>query len=238
MHPKKSKRRDQVIAGGQSHAPKPTFDPAALAERAGCQKEAFRKFATSDVLFLIGPAGTGKTHVATKLAWDMLSSGQAESVIITRPAVGCGNKTMGYLPGDAKEKMKPWLAPFQDVLASIVGSGTLAAKALDQFESLSLEFVRGRTFHKCVAILDEGQNASIDDIRTYLTRLGWGGKIIVCGDPGQSDIAGGGIHLDIIADEMEKEGAAVVRFPDSAIVRHPFIANIERVFRRIKGVKK
>ena len=226
-----------MIAGGQSHAPKPTFDPAALAERAGCQKEAAEKFEKYDVLFLIGPAGCGKTHIATKLAWLRLSHDIARSVVVTRPAVGCGNKTGGFLPGDSKEKNRPWLMPFLDCLRTIVGSS--AEKTLDSFESLSLEFVRGRTFDRCVAILDEAQNASVDEIRAYLTRIGMGGKIIICGDPGQSDILGGGPHLTIIAEELSKEGVAgVVDFPDSAIVRHPIIATIEKVFRKIKGVKK
>jgi phosphate starvation-inducible PhoH-like protein len=233
---KRKDRREFTKLEGAADSQRPP-NPKELAERAGYQDIATKLFEKYDVLFLIGPAGTGKTFAATRLAWQRLATEQARSVIITRPAVGCGNKTGGYLPGDAKEKMRPWTMPFLDCLRGIVGSA--AEKTLDQFESLSLEFCRGRTFDRCVAILDEAQNASIEEIRAYLTRIGYGGKIIVCGDPGQSDIPGGGPHLELIADELEREGAAgVVKFPDSAIVRHPLIAKIEQVFRKIKGVKK
>jgi phosphate starvation-inducible PhoH-like protein len=581
------------LAGGGALPPQSV---AAAAERAGCQREAADKFHRHDILFLIGPAGCGKSHVATQMALRQMESGQARSVIVTRPPIGCGNKTMGYLPGTQSDKMRPWISPFLDVLRTLVG--TAAEKTLDSFEPLPLEHTRGRsqptdelvltptgfkpmgslvigsrvigsdgkacnvtgvfpqgeldvyrvsfsdgtsvecsadhlwsttnkkqrdrrsrptvrttaemmedlfylvpkreyrqyryeipmaapvnfesrgplpldpyllgallgdgsmhrtacvtiasadeemaqfveeslpvgvklssaeirtdfcpkyrltsgakkrsavksalgelgllgtvsttkfipevykyagveqrisllrglmdtdgcvwsshgsvrvqfystsntlaedvkflveslggtasvrrrdygegdshhfrgrdvthnhpmyvleiktsinpfrlarkaekftpshgrrfvrsielagrkpcqcisvdaadslyvtrnfivthnTFDRCVAILDEAQNASIDEIRAYLTRIGVGGKVLVCGDPGQSDIAGGGPHLDLIADELEKEGVVgVVRFPDSAIVRHPLIATIEKVFRRIKGTKK
>lgn len=235
MHPKKSKRRDQVIAGGQSHAPKPTFDPAQLADRAGCQKEAMQKIEEHDILFLIGSAGSGKTWAATTIARRRLLTKQVERVVVTRPAVECGGEKLGFLPGEVGNKMHMWLLPFLDVMRAEL-KGTLAEKELASFECVPLAFIRGRTLGDCVAILDEAQNATVQQLRAYLTRIGHKGKLIIVGDPGQSDLAGGGPHLSVLATEMEKRGlAGVVRFPPSAVCRHPLIEGIEKLFTEIQS---
>lgn len=230
MHPKKSKRRDQVIAGGQSHAPKPTFDPAALAERAGCQKEAAEKIEEHDIIFLLGSAGTGKTHCAVSMARRRLLTNQISRIIVTRPAVECGGEKLGFLPGEMNNKMLPLLLPLLDVMRGEL-KGNLAEKELASFEVVPLAYVRGRTWSDCVAILDEAQNATMQQLRAYLTRIGHKGKVLIVGDPGQSDLAGGGPHLSLLAAEMEKRGlAGVVKFPPGAVCRHPLIEGIERLF--------
>lgn len=227
MSKNKQTRQKQVKSSGES--PLPPVGVAAAAERAGCQREAIDKFARHDILFLIGSAGTGKTFISVNLAMKAMAEGWSERVVVSRPAVECGGEKHGFMPGDLGPKMAMWLLPFQDVLRSLVG--TAAEKTLAQFEVVPLAYIRGRTISKAVGILDEAQNATVPQLRAFLTRIGHQGKLVVCGDPNQSDIAGGGPHLTLIAEEMERRGlAGVVRFPDSAIVRHPLIAGIERLF--------
>jgi phosphate starvation-inducible PhoH-like protein len=233
---KKRPGREPVkLAGGGSGAD-PNHPAAKLAARAGSQAEAFRVMQENSITFLLGPAGTGKSYSATQFAWRMLSTNQAQRVVVTRPAVSCGGEQLGYLPGELNSKMHVWLLPFQDVLRNIVGE--VAEKTLACFEVLPLAYCRGRTLDNCVAILDECQNATLTQLRAYLTRVGHGGKLLIVGDPGQSDLAGGGQHLNILADEMEKRGlAGVVRFPASAVVRHPLIQGIERLFEDMRAKK-
>lgn len=172
---------------------------------------------------------THNTHVSTAIARRRLLTNQVSRVVVTRPAVECGGERLGFLPGEVGNKMHVWLLPFQDVMRQELG--TLAEKELASFEVVPLAFIRGRTLSDCVAILDEAQNATVQQLRAYLTRIGHRGKLLVVGDPGQSDLAGGGPHLSILADEMEKRGlAGVVRFPPSAVCRHPLIEGIEKLF--------
>ena len=187
-------------------------------------------------MFLLGQAGTGKTFVATKAAYQRLQTNQVERVVVSRPAVECGGEKLGFLPGEMGNKMHVWLMPFVDVLRNIVGE--FADRTLAQFDVVPLAFVRGRTFSNCVAILDEAQNATVQQLRAFLTRIGHNGKIIVVGDPGQSDLLHGGDHLSMVAMEMEKRGlAGVVRFPPCAVVRHPLIQGIEKLFTDMRAKK-
>lgn len=219
--------------GGEHPALKPTFDPAALADRAGCQKLARELIERHDILFLLGSAGSGKTFVSIEMARRRLVAGQIERVVVSRPAVECGGEKLGFIPGEVGNKMALWMLPFQDVLRPLLG--TQAEKELASFEVVPLAFIRGRTLGHCVAVLDEAQNATLQQLRAFLTRIGPGGKLLVVGDPGQSDLAGGGRHLSILADEMERRGlAGVVRFPPSAVCRHPLIAGVEKLFEDMK----
>lgn len=203
---------------------------AKVAERAGYQAVAAKLIQQHPIVFLLGPAGCGKTWVATSAACRAVQLGHVSRVIVTRPAVECGGERLGFVPGEMTNKMHGWLLPFADVLRNVTGV-VIPDKTLASFEAVPLGMVRGRTFSDCVAVLDEAQNASIQQLRAYLTRIGEGGKLIICGDPGQSDLPGGGPHLTLIADEMEKRGlAGVVRFPPSAVVRHPLIQGIEQLF--------
>jgi phosphate starvation-inducible PhoH-like protein len=226
---KKLNRRE--VSHPASVVPRPSFDPAALADRAGCQKEAAEKIERHDIVFLLGSAGTGKTWSAVNLARRRLLTNQVERIVVSRPAVECGGERLGFLPGEIGNKMLMWLLPFADVIRSDPAVGSHAEKELSSYECVPLAFIRGRTLSRCVAILDEAQNATMQQLRAFLTRIGHGGKLLVVGDPGQSDLPGGGPHLSLLASEMEKRGlAGVVRFPPSAVCRHPLIQGIETLF--------
>lgn len=226
---KKNKRHDPVKGVGEPSLLKPAFDPEKLADRAGCQNLARELIERHDILFLLGSAGSGKTFVSVDMARRRLVANQIERVIVSRPAVECGGEKLGFIPGEVGNKMMMWLLPFADVLRPLLGSS--AEKEMNSFEVVPLAFIRGRTLDRCVAILDEAQNATMQQLRAFLTRIGPGGKLLVVGDPGQSDLHGGGPHLEILADAMERRGlAGVVRFPPSAVCRHPLIEGIEKLF--------
>jgi phosphate starvation-inducible protein PhoH and related proteins len=218
------KAQDQVEKPPQS-----PVNPATSGTRNAAQREAIRVFSERDILFLIGPAGSGKTHAAVALAYSALLAGVIENVIVTRPVVECDNEKLGHLPGDIAEKFHPWLMPFQDVLRTIIGKG--AGKVLASFETCPLAYVRGRTFSHCVAILDEAQNASMNQLKAYLTRIGEGAKMVICADPDQSDRVGCGQRILDLAVQLDKAGvASLVRFTPDMIVRSPHIAKILKVF--------
>ncbi len=184
-------------------------------------------FRVFDILFLIGPAGTGKTHAAVSLAL------QSERVVITRPAVELDGERLGYLPGGPDEKLHPFMLPVLDVLRTQLGI-VEANKRFKAFEVCPLAFIRGRTLSDCVAILDEAQNATRAQRKTYLTRLGRGGKMIISGDPSQSDIRGGGkVFLEEVAELVRAGMAGVVRFDQSMQQRSPLLEGIENVYAKL-----
>lgn len=147
------------------------------------QRKAVTLFQRSDVLFLLGGAGSGKTHVAVALALLAVAERRADKVVLLRPTVECG-ETLGYIPGGVDEKLAPWLGPVGDVL----GNMTWAARSTLPIEATALQFIRGRTLSRCVGILDEAQNATREQLVAFLTRLGRDGKLIVAGDPSQNDL--------------------------------------------------
>lgn len=226
-----SKQRKTRRQGEQDAPVSASPPPAVVIARSNSQVEALEKSKSNDIMFLVGPAGSGKTWVAMKIAWEMLKFGKAESIIITRPIVPCGGKDkLGFQPGDLKAKFMNYVMPFRDVLNDIVGVKA-SPQVLDSFEWLPLDFVRGRTLKNCVAIMDEAQNAEEDELRAFLTRIGENGKLILCGHPKQCDLRCGGQHFLDIASDLEKaKSAAVVHFSESVNMRHPLIPKIEKVF--------
>jgi phosphate starvation-inducible protein PhoH and related proteins len=223
-------RRKTEQAAEKSHAPKP---------RNAAQLYAQSLLHKYDIVFLIGPAGTGKSHAAVSMTWDRVAKGQCDRVIVTRPMVPCGGEDIGFLPGDKNEKLHPWLMPIEDVLINVVGDRKTAEDVMKSFEALPMAHVRGRNFNSgTVALLDESQNCSVPQLHAYLTRVCEGGKILVCGDPEQGDLYGGGSHLMKVAHALEKQGvAAVVQFTPEMIVRSPIIAGINRAFAEVKADK-
>ncbi len=155
---------------------------------------------------------------------------------VTRPLKDCGGESLGFLPGAVEEKVAPYMMPYQDVLTSMVGRKE-APKILETFDKWPLAYIRGRTIgDRMVGLMDEGQNATIDQLRAYTTRIGTGGRLFITGDCEQSDLIGGGQHLEMVASALESEGVAgVVRFTDADVVRSKLIEGISRAFRKIKG---
>ncbi len=190
------------------------------------QIQAAKLFREFDVLFLLGPAGTGKTHAAVQLAMD------SERVVITRPAVELDGERLGYLPGGPDEKLHPFMLPVLDVLRTQLGKAE-AEKRFRLWEICPLAFIRGRTLDNCVAILDEAQNATRGQRKTYLTRLGKGGKMIISGDPSQSDIHGGEAFIEEVR-ALEAAGVAgVVWFDQSMQERSSLLKDIEGVYTKL-----
>lgn len=157
------------------------FSPATLE-----QAEAMRLWKESDILFLTGEAGSGKTHLGLYLALREVLEKRAERIVLSRPMVPCDGEQIGFLPGKLEQKVRPWLLPIEDVLKRM--SNLKAEEFFKQYVEIApLGFMRGRTFNRCIALLDEAQNCTLSQLSLFLTRLGQKAKLIVCGDPMQSD---------------------------------------------------
>ncbi|EFU74151.1 PhoH family protein [Enterococcus italicus] len=185
-----------------------------------------------DVVFGIGPAGTGKTFLAVVLAIAALKKGQVEKIILTRPAVEAGEK-LGFLPGDLKEKVDPYLRPVYDALYQVFGidhTNRLMERGI--IEIAPLAYMRGRTLENAFVILDEAQNTTIAQMKMFLTRLGFHSKMIVNGDASQIDLPRG-VTSGLIHAQQTLQGIKqidFVHFDAEDVVRHPVVAEIIRAY--------
>lgn len=192
------------------------------------QQRLVKDFLTNDLLFAIGPAGSGKTFTAIALAVKSLKNKEVKKIVLSRPAVEAGEK-LGFLPGDMKEKIDPYLQPLYDALEEMLPHQKLneyIEKGVIQIAPLA--FMRGRTLSNAVVILDEAQNTSVAQIKMFLTRLGFGGKMIVTGDLTQVDLPvqqKSGLR-DAIEKLQDVEGVSVINFGQKDIVRHPLVTKI------------
>ena len=182
----------------------------------------------NSVTFGVGPAGTGKTYLAVVLACAALRNREVEKLILTRPAVEAGEK-LGFLPGDLQEKVDPYLRPLYDALQDILGQDTyqkLMTKGV--IEIAPLAYMRGRTLENAYVILDEAQNTTSKQMKMFLTRLGFGSKMVVTGDPGQIDlpkgVTSGLIEAAKVLDGVR--GIEIVRMEAMAVIRHDVVARI------------
>jgi|SRR5581483_1053843 len=190
------------------------------------QKIAYMAFEQHDVLFLIGPAGTSKSHLSIAFAVSEILAKKKKKIVISRPMVEAGEK-MGFLPGDIANKTLPYLLPLYDCLDTIVGYGTIERNKIDQcLEIVPVAYMRGRTFNNAVVILDEAQNATEEQLKLAMTRLGEGSKMIINGDPTQSDLKGDIAFPRIVTSLKKVQGIGVVEFNESHIVRHSLVADI------------
>lgn len=190
------------------------------------QKIAYSAFEQHDVLFLSGPAGTSKTHIAIAFAIGEILSKRRKKIILSRPIVEAGEK-LGYLPGTFEEKVNPYLMPIFDCMDIILGVETLEREKVNKsMEIVPIAFMRGRTFNDAVIILDEAQNATEEQLKLAVTRLGLNSKMVITGDPTQSDLKGD-VALPRILNCMKKvQGIGIVEFNESHIVRHELVAKI------------
>ncbi len=186
----------------------------------------------NDIVFGIGPAGTGKTFLAVAMAVSAMRKGEVKRIVLTRPAVEAG-ESLGFLPGDLKEKVDPYLRPLYDALYSIFGvEQTLRLMERETIEVAPLAYMRGRTLDDAFVILDEAQNTTVPQMKMFLTRLGFGSKMIVNGDTTQIDLPRGTSSGLINArDTLEKvDGIKVVRFHAADVVRHPLVSKIIQAY--------
>ena len=185
-----------------------------------------------ELVFALGPAGTGKTYLAVAQAVTMLLSGQVDRIILSRPAVEAGER-LGFLPGDLREKVDPYLRPLYDALHDMLpGDQVLKRLALGEIEVAPLAFMRGRTLANSFVILDEAQNTTPVQMKMFLTRLGEHSRMVVTGDPSQIDLPEGvdsGLR-DALGALDGLQGAAFIHFTDVDIMRHPLVTRIVRAY--------
>lgn len=193
-----------------------------------------RAIAKQDVVFGIGPAGTGKTFLAVVLAVQALKEGRVKKIILTRPAVEAG-ESLGFLPGDLKEKVDPYLRPVYDALYTIYGAEqTNRLMERGVIEIAPLAYMRGRTLDDAFVILDEAQNTTIAQMKMFLTRLGFGSKMIINGDRTQIDLPKG-VKSGLVDAQSKLKGIdriQFVTFDPFDVVRHPVVADIIKAYSR------
>ena len=187
-----------------------------------------RALLNHDVVFGLGPAGTGKTYLAVACAVDALERNNVQRIVLTRPAVEAGER-LGFLPGDLTQKVDPYLRPLYDALYELMGFDRVQ-KAFEraQLEIAPLAFMRGRTLNHAFVILDEAQNTTPEQMKMFLTRIGFGSKCVVTGDVSQIDLPKGATSGLIDAERVLKrvKGLAFTHFTSADVVRHPLVARI------------
>lgn len=188
----------------------------------------------NDLVFGIGPAGTGKTYLAVVMAVNALKNGQVNKIILTRPAVEAG-ESLGFLPGDLKEKVDPYLRPLYDALHDVLGAEhTQRLIERGTIEIAPLAYMRGRTLDDAFVILDEAQNTTHAQMKMFLTRLGFGSKMVITGDQTQIDLPKGAKSGLIMAEEILQNvnGLSFVFLEQSDVVRHPLVAKIINAYEK------
>jgi len=200
------------------------------------QKRYVEAIASNIITFGVGPAGTGKSWLAVALAVQALQNKEVERIILTRPAVEAGEK-LGFLPGDLTAKIDPYLRPLYDALYDMVeaeGAQKLLARGL--VEVAPLAFMRGRTLNRSFIILDEAQNTTPEQMKMFLTRIGFGSKAVITGDTTQVDVPGGRSGLDGLEPLLEGiDGLAFVHLGSRDVVRHRIVADIVNAYERAGG---
>ncbi|MFH1768151.1 MAG: PhoH family protein [Candidatus Omnitrophota bacterium] len=198
------------------------------------QKKYLAAIKDYDIIFSIGPAGTGKTYLAMAMAVQCLLEGRARRIVLTRPAIEAG-ESLGFLPGDIYQKLGPYLRPLYDALYDMI-----APETIDEYletgiiEVAPLAYMRGRTLNNAFIIFDEAQNCTPEQLKMFLTRLGFNSKTIITGDITQSDLPGGkpkGL-LDALKILMPIKGIKFIRLTNKDVVRHPLIQKIIKAYER------
>ena len=196
------------------------------------QQRYVKEILANDINFGIGPAGTGKTYLAVACAVDALERSQVQRIILTRPAVEAGER-LGFLPGDLTQKVDPYLRPLYDALYDLMGFDRVS-KAFEkgQLEIAPLAFMRGRTLNHAFVILDEAQNTTPEQMKMFLTRIGFGSKCVVTGDTSQIDLPKGTLSGLVDAERVLKKvrGIAMTHFTSADVVRHPLVARIVEAY--------
>ncbi len=199
-----------------------------ISARTPNQAAYLRALDAHDLTFGVGPAGTGKTYLAVAHAVGLLLSGQVERIILSRPALEAGER-IGFLPGDMKEKVDPFLRPLYDALHDMMHTDYVERRiASGDIEIAPIAFMRGRTLARSAVILDEAQNATPAQMKMFLTRLGEGAHMAVTGDPSQTDLPAGEASglADALGVLSGVEGVADVRFTAGDVIRHPLVSRI------------
>jgi phosphate starvation-inducible PhoH-like protein len=204
-----------------------------IVPRSATQATYMESLIRDDIIFALGPAGTGKTYIAVAQAVSQLMTGSVQRLILSRPAVEAGEK-LGFLPGDMKEKVDPDLRPLYDALNDCMPPEQVERRiASGEIEIAPIAFMRGRTLADAFIILDEAQNTTPMQMKMFLTRFGQNSRMVVCGDPNQTDLPGGmnasGLN-DAVARLEGVEGFGTIRFTAADVVRHPIVGRIVQAY--------
>ena len=205
---------------------------ADLSARTPRQLQYLQQILAHDITFGLGPAGTGKTFLAVACAVDALERSSVQRIVLTRPAVEAGER-LGFLPGDLTQKVDPYLRPLYDALYDLMGFDRVT-KAFEkgQLEVAPLAFMRGRTLNHAFVILDEAQNTTPEQMKMFLTRIGFGSRCVVTGDTSQIDLPRGMTSGLVEAEQVlaRVKGIAMTRFTSADVVRHPLVARIVEAY--------
>ena len=200
------------------------------------QKKLHKSILDNDLIFAIGPAGTGKTYTGVAMAVKALKEKEIKKIILTRPAVEAG-ENLGYLPGDLKEKLDPYMQPLYDALRDMIPISKLQKFLEDRtIEIAPLAFMRGRTLDNAFVILDEAQNTTNAQMKMFLTRMGMNAKFMVTGDPGQIDLprkVSSGLK-DAIKILSRKNGIDIIHLDDTDVIRHPIVKKVIDAYNKIE----
>jgi phosphate starvation-inducible PhoH-like protein len=203
-----------------------------IVPRSPTQTVYMEALARDEMIFALGPAGTGKTYLAVAQAVSQLISGSVDRLILSRPAVEAGER-LGFLPGDMKEKVDPYLRPLYDALYDMLPTEQVERRiASGEIEIAPIAFMRGRTLNDAFIILDEAQNTTPAQMKMFLTRFGMRSRMVICGDPKQIDLPDGGksgLH-DAVERLRGVKGIAVVPFTAADVVRHPLVGRIVEAY--------
>ena len=229
--------QEAAAAPPAAEAPPPVelaLQHARLRAHGAHQREYLAALQARDLVFSIGPAGTGKTHLAVARAVQALERGEVRRVVLVRPVVEAGER-LGFLPGDLVQKIDPYLRPMHDALDELLGRERVARRmAAGDIEVAPLAYMRGRTLRDAYAILDEAQNATRGQMKMFLTRLGFGARAAVTGDLSQTDLPEGrcsGLE-EAVALLEGAPGIAVVRFDRRDVLRHPLVQQVLAAYER------
>ena len=225
-------KHNEVLVFGNSGKP--------IQARTVNQKNLVKDYQNNDLLLAIGPAGTGKTYTAIALAVRALKNHEVRRIVLTRPAVEAGEH-LGFLPGDVKDKMDPYLQPLYDALRDMIPSNKLAKYMEDETIQIApLAYMRGRTLESAFVVMDEAQNATLNQLKMFLTRMGSNSKFIVTGDITQVDLpdkrVSGLVQAMHILDKIE--GISIIHFDERDILRHKLVKYIVRAYDKFDNNNK
>lgn len=239
----KEKNSNDSPSTGPGEILKITTRKRVITPRTPVQNHYIKELLTADLIFAAGPAGTGKTYLAVAMAVSELIKGSVDRIILSRPAVEAG-ESLGYLPGDLKEKVDPYLRPLYDALHDTMPAEQVAkCIEIGEIEIAPVAFMRGRTLSHSYVILDEAQNSTPGQMKMFLTRLGENSRMVVTGDPSQIDLLPGvDSGLDHATGLLEGvEGVSVVRFTEKDVIRNPLVRRIINAYdapKKTRAAKK
>ena len=211
----------------------------AIAPRSRTQATYMDCLQRHEMVFGVGPAGTGKTYLAVAQGVALLQAGRVDRIVLSRPAVEAGER-LGFLPGDMKEKVDPYLRPLYDALHDMMPAEQVTRRLTSgEIEIAPLAFMRGRTLAHCYAILDEAQNTTPAQMKMFLTRMGEGTRMVITGDPSQVDLPSGQTSglVEALSVLDGVDGIGVTRFAETDVVRHPLVGRIVQAYGRAEAAR-